>query len=179
MAARSPPLSEPRNRKFLRVTAMPRNRRSARLLSGGEPAVTGVAGQRFPAAEGVLQRLAQRRLARCPAALGLHPGVQVVEQRLAARLTLSVSTGSRAAGDLRLDLVVRLDAYDRPVNAPQKWALKTDSPADMVLAGLYDAGVSCTTAALKPIGVLTCRRPISASFPTPSQSGKFCRHRMA
>lgn len=32
MAARSPPLSEPRNRKFLREIAMPRSRRSARLL---------------------------------------------------------------------------------------------------------------------------------------------------
>jgi hypothetical protein len=63
MAARSPPLSEPRNRKFLRVTAYSSQQPLRQIVVDAEPAVVDIAGQGIPAAQPILQCFAQRRFA--------------------------------------------------------------------------------------------------------------------
>jgi hypothetical protein len=60
--ARSPPLSEPRNRNFVRVAVMIRSSRSEMLLSMLR-AAGGIAGQRIPRRQSILKRLSGSALA--------------------------------------------------------------------------------------------------------------------
>ena len=62
MAARSPPASEPRKRKFFLVRAIPVRERSVWIVVYADPAVLGVEGQGVPARQRVSHRFGQFEL---------------------------------------------------------------------------------------------------------------------
>src|SRR5215210_5946843 len=78
-----------------------------------QPAVLDVAHQRIPAVQCILQRLAERRLARQPAPLLQHPRVQRLQQRLALRLAHRAALLGRLAVDRRLDGIELADPPQR------------------------------------------------------------------
>jgi hypothetical protein len=84
-----------------------------RIVIDGEPAVTGVARKRFPAAEAVLDRLAESALQRQPPAFALEPALQLGQQRHCTGLPLGEPDVGGLAIDLGLNRIERADAAQR------------------------------------------------------------------
>src|SRR5215467_14318628 len=79
----------------------------------GEATVAGVARKRFPTAEAVLDRLAERALQRQPPAFSLEPTLELGQQRHGTRLPLGELDIGGLAVDLSLDGIERTDPAQR------------------------------------------------------------------